>query len=138
MDAEKGKVAIILHSGSYDRVSYAISIASTALALGMDAHMLFTYGGLKRLAKNHIDNLGEETSEDIRQIVARGLALGHIESISTLLKDAKRMGLKVYACVAAMAALNIARGELVDEVDRSIGLATFLELARDASITLYI
>ena len=35
-----GSVAIILHSGSYDRASYAITLALVALSTGMEAHIL--------------------------------------------------------------------------------------------------
>ena len=48
------------------------------------------------------------------------------------------MGLKTYACVNAMANFNVSKNELISEVDKPKGLATFLELAKDAAITLYI
>ncbi|MFQ5875502.1 MAG: DsrE/DsrF/DrsH-like family protein [Dehalococcoidia bacterium] len=36
------------------------------------------------------------------------------------------MGARFYACVSSMAFLNITRDELIDEVDESTGIATFL------------
>jgi peroxiredoxin family protein len=51
----------------------------------------------------------------------------------------KRFGGKIYACPAAMAFHSVTKDELIDEVDKVCGIATFLEeSAGDASLTLYI
>ena len=44
----------------------------------------------------------------------------------------------MYACPNAIACLNIALSDLVDEVDDIMGLAAFLQLARAAAINWYI
>ncbi len=132
------KIAIILHSGSYDRTNYALSIATVALALSMKVHMLCTYGGFKRLIKGHTDDLGKETNEEIRSVIINGLKNGGIPPISKQIEEAKRMGLKTYACVNAMANFNVSKDQLISEVDKPMGLATFLELVKDATMTLYI
>ena len=136
--AGKERVTVILHSGSYDRASYALSIALVALASGMEAHMLLTYEGLRRFTGGHLEDVGEETSPNIRTNLERGLQSGGIQSLETQLADAKRLGLRVYACPNAMAALNIGLDEMLPEVDNVMGLATFLELARTAAINWYI
>ncbi|MAF84889.1 MAG: hypothetical protein CL875_00125 [Dehalococcoidales bacterium] len=136
--AGKERVTVILHSGSYDRASYALSIALVALASGMEAHMLLAYEGLRRFTGGHLEDVGEETSPNIRTNLERGLQSGGIQSLETQLADAKRLGLRVYACPNAMAALNIGLDEMLPEVDNVMGLATFLELARTAAINWYI
>lgn len=132
------KVAIILHSGAYDRVAYALSIALVSLALGMEVHILLTYGGLKRFTRGHLADLGEETSQDVRASLSRGLKSGGVQSLEAQLADARKLGLKIYACPNAMANMNIARADLVNEVDSIVGLAAFLPLARTASLSWYI
>ncbi|MBI4284448.1 MAG: DsrE/DsrF/DrsH-like family protein [Chloroflexi bacterium] len=134
----KESVAIILHSGAYDRVAYALSIALVSLASGMDVHMLATYEGLRRFTKGHLTDLGEETSPIVRTNIQRGLASGGIPSMESQLADAKKLGLKLYACPNAMAALNITMTDLIDEVDDIMGLAGFLGIARQAKIHWYI
>lgn len=138
MAAKAEKVAIFLHSGAYDRVHYALSIALVSLAMGMEVHMLCTYGGLMRLVKGRTDELGDETPPAIRLAMQKGVQTGAVQSISQSLQDACNMGLHLYACVGAMANLNICRDELVEEVSFSTGLASFLEIAKDASMVLYI
>jgi peroxiredoxin family protein len=134
----KNRAALIIHSGAYDRVSYALSLASVARAMGMEVHVLFTYGGLGRLVNGRTDEIGEETPAELREIIQTGRAKGTFPSITDSLTEAKKMGLKVYACVGAMANLNIARDQLVPEVDQVVGLAKFLQLCQGAAMTWYV
>ncbi|MEW6141796.1 MAG: hypothetical protein AB1597_01375 [Chloroflexota bacterium] len=135
---EGKRVAIILHSEAYDRVSYALSLAQVALASGMEVYVLLTYGALGRFVGNRLMQMGDETSPLTKERIQRGLATGGIQTLETQLADARVLGLKIYACPNAMAALNIARSDLRSEVDGTMGLATFLPLASDATINWYI
>ncbi len=100
--------------------------------------MLFTYGGFRRLVKGRTDDLGEETESGIKSVIKSGLKRGTIPLISDQIREAKRMGLKMYACINAMANFDVVVRELMDEVDKPMGLATFLELAKDATMTPYV
>ncbi len=134
----KERVTMILHSGSYDRASYALTIALVALASGMEVHILLTFEGLRRFTKGHLSDIGDETSPEVRANIEMGLESGVIQPLEAQLADAKKLGLKLYACPNAMAALNIGLSDLLDEVDNVMGLAAFLELARIAAINWYI
>jgi len=136
--SDKERETIILHSGAYDRASYALSLALVALALEMDVHLLLTFEGLRRFTKGHLAEIGEETSPYVRDNIKRGLASGGIQSLEAQLANARVLGLKLYACPNAMAALNIAHDELIEEVDSVMGLAAFLSLARTAKVHWYI
>lgn len=138
IESDKGSIAIILHSGSYDRVSYALSLAIVGLAIGMESHILLTYGGLKRFVKGHLEDIEEETDNQLKGFISKGLASGGVQNIEHQLEDARKLGLKLYACANAMSTLNISRSELMDEVDEVIGLVTFLKFARTATINWYI
>ena len=134
----KEQVTIILHSGSYDRASYALSIALMALASGMEVHLLLTFAGLRRFTRGHLADIGEETPPNVSTNIERGLESGAIQSLETQLANAKKLGLKLYSCPNAMAALSIGLSDLLDEVDSVMGLAAFLKLARAASVNWYI
>lgn len=137
-DQNRERVAIILHDGSYDRCSYALSLAVAALAVGLEVHMLLTYGGLRRFTVGHLEDLDEETPAQLRGAIDRGLGSGGIKPLEDQLSDAKRLGLRLYACPSAMSNLNIIRSDLLPEIDEVMGLATFLKFARSASINWYI
>ncbi len=100
--------------------------------------MLLTFEGLRRFTKGHLTDVGEETSPNVRTNIERGLESGGIQSLEIQLADAKKLGLKIYACPNAMAALNIVLSNLLDEVESIMGLAAFLKFARSATINWYI
>ena len=135
---DKERITIILHSGAYDRASYALSIALVALASGMEVHLLLTFEGLRRFTKGHLADLGDETSSSVIVNIKRGLESGGIQSLETQLADAKKLGLKLYACPNTMAALNIGLSELLDEINNIMGLAAFIQLASTAPVNWYI
>jgi peroxiredoxin family protein len=130
---EKRGLAVIFHSGSYDRLHHGLSIALAGLALGRPVRFFFTYWALPYLKRGgdshfHLDS----EAEDYRQVIKKNMEKGHPEGVSGLISQAKALGGKFYACTNSMSLLNIARDELIDEVDRSMGLTTFLtETAED-------
>ena len=134
----KERVTIILHSSAYDRASYALSLAMMALAMDAEVYMFLTYGGLRRFTKERLESLGEETDAEMRDVINRGLKTGGIKPLAEQLADARKLGLKLYACSGTMAQMNIARSELSQEVDEVTGSATFLNLALKAAINWYI
>lgn len=135
---EHPKAAIVLHDGAFDRVHYGLTIAQVALARGLDVHVFCTYGALQRFVKGRLDRLGGETDPELRPTLAARVADGGLQPLGQVLKDAKQLGLHLYACPGAMATLNITRDELVDEVDTTMGLATFLGIVQGAEFSLYI
>jgi peroxiredoxin family protein len=134
----KERMTIILHSGSYDRAAYALTMALVALASEMEAHMLLTFAGLKRFTKGHLSNMGDETSIAIKTEIERGIEWGIIPTLDSQLAEAKKLGLKLYACPNAIASLNIPQNELLDEIDGIMGLAAFFKLVRTAVANWYI
>ena len=100
--------------------------------------MMLTFEGLRRFTKGHLGDVGEETSLGVRASIGRGLESGGIQSLEMQLSGAKKLGIKLYACPNAMAALNISLNEVLEEVDSIMGLAAFLEIAGTATINWYI
>ena len=131
------KISIIINSASYDRVAYALVIASTSAATGKEVLVLFTYGAITRLVENKADEIGEETEVWIREHISLGLLTGAIPKISELLRNLTKFGGKVYACVSGMALHNIMENKLVKEVCEVTGITAFLEKA-EGSTLLYV
>ncbi|NUO08129.1 MAG: DsrE/DsrF/DrsH-like family protein [Candidatus Brocadia sp.] len=126
MKTDTKGLSIIFHSGSYDRVFHGFSIVLVALALGRDVKCFFTYWSLQYLVKGKsVFQLNEE-GESHRKLLEDHMKKGHIQEISELFIQAKAMGAKFYVCTNSMGLLNISRDELVNEVDKSMGLTTFL------------
>ena len=134
---EQVKVAIIINNPSFDRVSYALNIASTSAAYFKEVHVLFTYGAVRRLVKDKADDVGEETDAWIRKDIEVGVEKGYIKRISEMISYLNGFSGKIYACSAAILFHRITKNDLIDEVDEIIGIATFLEKTEGATM-LYI
>lgn len=134
------RYCIFLHSGSYDRVFQAMSIANVVLATGGEVHIFFSYGALRRLVKGRTDDaVIEGEPAFFKAEIEKNIARGTIDSITEMIDMGRRFGrLKIYACTGSMAILNIARDELIDAVDQSMGLVSFLQLVKEADQVLYI
>jgi peroxiredoxin family protein len=137
-DQDRGMAAIILHSGSYDRASYALTLALVALSMGMEASLLLTHGGLRRFSGDGLEEMDEGTPARLKQDFEFALMTGAVNSIEKQLADAKELGLRLYACTGAMAIADIRPEHLRPEIDEQIGLGVFMEIARTAAINWYI
>lgn len=135
MNTQKKALALILHSNSYDRLYQGMSCALAALALGREVKLFFTYWALETLRKDASNALTlDEEAKAHKKILEKNLKEGHMQKISELYAQAKTMGAKFYACTQSMGLLNISRDELVKEVDKSMGLTTFLVEALEDQI----
>ena len=132
---KKKGLGVIFHSGSYDRLYHGFSLALAASALGREVRLFFSYWALEYLKKDglagfRLDNEGKKHKE----IIEKNIERGHLEKISELIRQSKAMGVKIYACTSSMGLLNIVRHELIPEVDKSMGLTTFLVETGDFQI----
>ncbi|MCJ7634055.1 DsrE family protein [Candidatus Bathyarchaeota archaeon] len=134
---EQQKVALIVNSASYDKVSYALTIANVSAAHLKDVYVLFTYGAILRLLDARADEIGEETDAWMRESIKKGLENGTIPRISMMLSFLKGFGVKIFACSGAMAFHNIAKEDLTT-VDGIMGVSEFLEKVEGACTMLYI
>jgi peroxiredoxin family protein len=131
VSTEKQGIGVIFHSGSYDRISHGLSIALVGLALGREVKLFFTYWALEYLKKRGLPLFRlDREGERYKEIIEKNIERGHLHKVSELVTQAKAMGAELYVCTNSMGILNIARNELVKEVDKSMGMTTFLEETR--------
>src|SRR3989338_10334318 len=127
MNRKKLGLAIIFHSGSFDRLYHGLSIALATLALGREARFFFTYWALEYLKKEGSISIRLDGDGQVhRELLNKNIKAGHMLKVSELFSQAKAMGARFYACTNSMGLLNIARNELIDEIDKSMGITTFL------------
>jgi peroxiredoxin family protein len=133
---EQNGLAIIFHSGSYDKVYHGLTLALTALALGREVKMLFSYWALDLLRKECLSTMPlDKEAEDHKTIIKQKMEQGNLDKLCGFMSQAKNLGAKLYVCVSSMALMNVTRDELIEEVDASMGLTTFLtETAKDQII----
>lgn len=135
MPKKTERLALVIDTASYERVTFALGMASASAVIGNDVSVLFGHGGVIRLKKGSTDQIGAETASWIRGKMKAGVESGTIAPVSELLSVLKRAGGKIYACPTAMDLHNITINELVPEVDEVRSLVRFvMEDFKGASI----
>jgi peroxiredoxin family protein len=117
-------------------------LSSAAAAAGWEVEVFFTFWGLNAVKKEML-NAPPKISADFAEYgpaVAQAIKQMNLPPWFELLRQAKAMGsVKVYACSTTMEMFGIKdKSDLADFVDDVVGAATFLERAKDASVTLFI
>lgn len=137
---ERKKLALIVHSGTIDRLYCAFILGSTATSMDWEAHLYFTFWGLNMLVKGAMEKAGLPADyKNLEGQLKTKLKEMNYPTPLDLLRRMKASGLlKIYACSPTMEMFNVKKEDLIPEVDRIAGAATFLEAASDAEITLLV
>jgi len=126
-----GKIAILLVSGELEKLQSASTIASIASSLGEEVLVFATMYGLLAFKKDVV----EKKSWRIYGELGEGLLESDSPLFLDMLKEAKTTGnLKIYACSMVLGMLKLSMDDFVDVFDDVVGVATFLEMVKDAKI----
>ena len=138
--SERKKAAIIVQSGTVDKLFSVFTLASTAGAMNVDTHMFFTFWGLPALKKGGLEKAGFPSDvKHMEDFMKQRMRETNMPSLSELVKEAKETGLvKIYACNTTMELMGVKEADLIPEVDTICGAPTFLKEAIDADITLFV
>uniref|UniRef100_A0A7C4Y570 NADH dehydrogenase FAD-containing subunit n=1 Tax=candidate division WOR-3 bacterium TaxID=2052148 RepID=A0A7C4Y570_UNCW3 len=154
-------VSIVVFSGDLDKVMAAFIIANGAAASGMEVNMFFTFWGLSALRKKGAKAKGKRFIEKMFGMMlpngAEKLALSKmhmfgmgtmmlknvmkskkIPSLPELIDMAKQLGVNLYLCEMSMNVMGLKREEFIDGIKDIVGVASYLEHASKANITLFI
>lgn len=155
----KQKLAMVVFSGDMDKLFAAFTIASGAAAANMDVTMFFTFWGLRALKKKVKTGrsfmgkmLGAMYSGDINRASPSKMSFGglgrwmfkkmmrakRVPSLVELRQAAIDLGVRMYGCQMSMEVMEITRDKMIDDVAQCVGVAYFLEQARESQINLFI
>jgi peroxiredoxin family protein len=137
---EKKKLAMIVQSGTLDKLYCVFILGSTATSMGWEAHLYFTFWGLQAIVKGAMEKAGLPTDyKQMEKSMRERLMEMKYPSPYDMLKRMKSSGLlKIYACTPTMEMFGIKKEDLIPEVDELAGAATFLNVAANADVTLFI
>lgn len=156
MAEDKKRLLIICTKGTLDMAFPPFMLASTAGAMGWEAHLYFTFWGMDIITKGKSENLKfspvGNPSMPLPNIigvlpgmtsVVTSMMKGRMEkskmpTLRSLIEMAKEMGVQLHACTSTMNLMGITKDDLIPEVDDLIGAATYLDLAADADVTLFV
>ncbi len=137
---KRRKLAMVVQGGTTDKLYCAFILASTAVAMDMEAHLYFTFWGLQMLVKGAMEKAGlPATYKHLEETMLQNLRRMNYPTPYEMLKRLKQSDLfKMYACSPSMEMFGIKREDLIPEVKEIVGAATFLEIASTADVTLFI
>ncbi len=160
-EGREDRIALIVFSGSLDRMLAAFVLATTAAASGMDVEMFFTFWGLaalrdaKKPARKDLIgrvfgwmlprgmralplsqmNLGGAGPAMMRAIMERK----RFASLDEMLSTCAELGVRIHACDMSREIMGIQPAELIDYPHLGYcGAATFLERAAGSRVSLFI
>ena len=136
------KAAIIVHSGDMDKIYSALILGNGALAMGLDVYLFFTFWGLQRLKKGGLEK-GPLSKMNMlglgKWMIKRKMKQANVASLERMFQDFKELGGHVLACDMTMDIMGVKREDLRDDlISDYCGVGTYMDVARDASVTLFI
>jgi peroxiredoxin family protein len=110
------KLSLVIHSGEYSRMHYALMMASAAAAVGKPVTILFAGTSVKALAKNW-----QMPDEDHRVKALR------VAGFEELLATCRDLGARLLVCETALALCELKPMQLRADLNLEIaGAVTFL------------
>lgn len=151
---QKNKLLMICSKGTLDMAFPPLMMATTAASMDWEVHLYFTFWGMDIITKNKSLKLSPVGNPSLPMPNILGMLPGmtamatkmikskmkktNMPTIEDMIKMAKDMGVKFHACTPTMQMSGITKEDLIPEVDDLVGAATMIELARDATTTLFI
>lgn len=139
--ATANRLAIVLFSGTIDKLMSASIMATGAAAMGMDVEIFLTnWGALAFRKGDHTTNKRVSTDyADFQSLLLEQMAAKNVTSWMENLEGAKEIGnVHIAACSHTMTLFDLQLEDLESIVDEVTGVAAFIERARDSAMTLYI
>jgi peroxiredoxin family protein len=153
---KRNKLVIVCSKGSLDMAYPPMMLATTAAAMGMQVDLYFTFWGVNMINKKTIDSLkispvGNAAvpmpnilgmipgmTRMMTSMMQKKMQKIKMPSIREMIATAKESGVKFHACSPTLDMMGLKKEDLIPEVDDIIGAATYLELASEDAITLFI
>lgn len=152
------RIAIIASKGTLDMAYPPLILATTAVAMDMEAAIFFTFYGLNIIKKSTMNSLKVPPIANPAMPVPMPNIIGalpgmtamatmmmkswmgkaKVATIPQLLQSAIESGVKLWPCQMTMDVMGIRKEDFIDGIADPVGAATFLDFAAEADITLFV
>jgi len=157
----KGSVTLVLFSGEMDKAIAAFVIATAAASMGMAVNIFFTFWGLNVIKKEgglikgqnwmqrmlNIMNYGHAKKLAISKMNMAGMgpmmlkvmmSKKKVPSLKEFITTASELGVKFYPCEMSMSVMGLKKEDFIDECQDVIGAVSYLAIAKDSEVNLFI
>jgi peroxiredoxin family protein len=152
--SEKKKLLIVISKGTLDMAFPPFMMATSAAALDWEVHLYFTFWGMdiitnsKSLKISPVGNPSLGIPNILGMIpgmtaiatymMKRKMKESKMPTLDSLIDMAKKAGVIFHACSPTMELSGVSKKDLIPQCDDIIGAATFIDLAGEAEVTLFI
>lgn len=128
------KLSIVMFSGTADKFIPLGVLSQAAAAMGTDVNIFVTGFALRGFTKRHQDLPFPAEFASMAPTLAAGMEKAHVASWDTMLRTARELGTKVYACSMMSSAMGLQRTDFNDLIDDVVGAATFLQTSEGGQV----
>ena len=152
--SEKKKLLIVVSKGTLDMAFPPFMMATTAASMDWEVHLYFTFWGMdivtnsKALKISPVGNPSLGLPNFIGMIpgmtsvatwmMKRKMKESNMPTIESLIDMAKKSGVKFHACSPTMKLSGVTKDDLIPQCDDIIGAATFIDMAGDDAVTIFV
>ena len=153
---KRNKLVIVCSKGSLDMAYPPLMLATTGAAMGMEVHLYFTFWGINMVRKTTVSSLKVSPvgnpamsmpnilgiipgmSRLATSMMKKKMGKMKMPTIREMIQTAKEAGVRFHACSPSMQMMGLTKDDLIPEVDDIIGATTYLDLASEDAITLFV
>ncbi len=150
------RLMIVVSKGTLDMAYPPLILAQIGAAMGLEVGLFFTFWGFDIIRKDMVDNLKVtpvgNPSMGVPNILAiipgmTAMATGMVRkkikelnmpTVRDMIKECKDLGVKFYACSTTMEMFGLKREDLIEEVDDVVGATTFMNMAMEDSVVMFV
>ena len=139
------KLSLIVFSGTFEKVHYALVLASGAAAVGKPVTLFFTMDATRALLKPGSDDLPgwaglpASNGHDNGSVVDNRFKAKNIGDFETLLGACREMNVTFMVCEMGLRALDIATNDLRNDINiQPGGVVTFINDASNSGAMMFI
>jgi peroxiredoxin family protein len=139
------KLSLTIFSGNFDRVHYALVMASAAVAIGTPATLFFTMAACQALARPAADGTpgwhNMPAGDRLGNAGVMDASLGEhgVAQFEELLSACAELGARFMVCELGMQAIGMSRNDLRDDIAiEETGAITFFEDASSTGAILFV
>ena len=123
------KFSIVMYSGTADKFIPLGVMAQAAAAMEMEVNVFVTGFALQAFTKEPHELPFPAEFAAMAPMLMQGMQANNVASWDTMLRQAKEMGAKVYACSMMSQVMGLKREDFNDLIDDVVGAAAFVQMA---------
>ena len=128
------KLSIVMFSGTADKFIPLGVLAQAAAAMGTEVNIFVTGFALAAFTKKPQQLPFPAEFAAMAPALAEGMKKQHVASWDVMLRTAKELGAKTYACSMMSGVMGLKKNDFNDLVEDVVGAASFLQMAENGQV----